>query len=428
MNSGLCFLRCGETGNDELSGNMTCGDVNDPAHPWSGVIMKSTCSLQRYQNSSECQTVRKLDLALERELPVFDRTQNVIYRSIACARCNNAVSCTSSNPSFSTPVNMTAVKKFLKEHPDCSWKYAPRNDKQQYKYCVLHDAPCALNSNHLRVLSTVKDLCLSYSMIFSIDNRFTYRNPHCALCNPDGLSLEDEFKPSVVAPLPILLDVSRGIPDTKAQKDPPPTIITGPPVQSYNLTSQLLNCTSNTTNCTVIFRNYNCEHFAVKNQSAQIRFSLNERHDVVLISQKQFLREKNAMKLQGNTIYILCQENQIERSRHDRQGGKEPKWYDSEVLIYVTFTGTLLSIISLLFLLYVYTYFQELRNLPGKCLISLSVALLCYQAIFLGTAKSREVATLCKVVAIFLHLFLLAAFSWMSVMAFDTASTFSVKG
>lgn len=139
MNSGLCFLSCGETGNGESSGNMTCGDVNDPAHPWSGVIMKSTCSLHRYQNSSECQTVRKLDLSLERELPVFDRTQNVIYRSIACARCNNAenvtfwglnVSCTSSNASFSTPVNMAAVKKFLKEHPDCSWKYAPRNDKQ----------------------------------------------------------------------------------------------------------------------------------------------------------------------------------------------------------------------------------------------------------------------------------------------------------
>lgn len=54
--------------------------------------------------------------------------------------------------------------------------------------------------------------------------------------------------------------------------------------------------------------------------------------------------------------------------------------------------------------------------------------MLFYQGIFLGTEKSREVATLCKAVAIFLHLFLLAGFSWMSVMAFDTASTFSVKG
>ena len=67
---------------------MTYEDVNDPDHSMSGVIMKSTCSLHKHQNSNECQTVRKLDLALERELALFDRTQNVIYRSIACVRCN----------------------------------------------------------------------------------------------------------------------------------------------------------------------------------------------------------------------------------------------------------------------------------------------------------------------------------------------------
>ena len=188
------------------------------------------------------------------------------------------------------------------------------------------------------------------------------------------------------------------------------------------------NCTSNTTNCTVTFKGYNCENFIVKNQSTQTRFLLNKSHNVIFISQKELLKENNAMKLQGNSVYILCPEHQTDQSELHGQGGKEPKWYDSAVLIYVTFTGTLLSIISLCFLLYVYLCFKELRNLPGKCLISLSVALLCYQVIFLGAAKLREVDTLCKAVAIFLHLFLLAAFSWMSVMAFDTASTFTVKG
>ena len=61
-------------------------------------------------------------------------------------------------------------------------------------------------------------------------------------------------------------------------------------------------------------------------------------------------------------------------------------------------------------------------------MINLSAALLCYQAIFLTLRKSTEVDALCKVVAIFLHFFILAAFAWMSVMAFDTANTFSTKG
>ena len=436
MNSALYFLSCDETDNNTSFENMTCGDVNKD--PWTGVIMKSTCSSRRYQNSNDCQIVRKLDLVLERELPVFDWTQNVTYRSIACARCNNAgnlsfwglyVSCTKTSESIPAPVNITTVKKFLKDHQDCSWKYAPRNGKQQYKDCVLHDVACASNPNKLPALSIVKELCSLYSMLFSTNEGLRYRNPHCALCHPSGRPESQGGVASIVPPLSILLDVSASIPDPKVQKVPPPIRISRPPVQDYNVTSQVSNCTSNTTNCTLTFQDYNCENFILaRNRSMQMRFNLNKSHAVIFISQKQFLQEENAMKLQGNSVYILCPENQTEQSGHGRQADKEPDSNGSAVLIYVTFTGTLLSIISLCFLLSVYLCFKELRNLPGKCLMSLSVALLFYQAMFLGTAKSREVAPLCKAVAILLHFFLLAAFSWTSVLAFDTASNFTVKG
>ena len=364
MNFGLCFLSCIETGNDASFENVTCGDVNNPDYPWSGVIMKSTCSLNNRQGISNCQsTVQRLHMALEKELPVFDLAQNVIYRSIACARCNNVgnmsfwgleISCRGSGGSFSTPVNITIVKKFLKERPDCSWRYAPRNGKQQHKSCVLHAAPCDTNPNHLPVLSVVKELCSLYSMVFLADYGLKYRNPHCALCNPDGRSLGGGNGPSVVPPLSILLDVSGSIPDPKEPKHPLTTLITGPAVQDYNLTSQVVNCISNTTNCTVTVRDYNCENFTAKNQSTQIRFSLNKSHDVILISPKQFLQDKNEMKLQGNSVYILCQENQTEHRGHGGQAEKEVKWQDSAVLIFVTLTGTLLSIISLCFMVYVY--------------------------------------------------------------------------
>ena len=136
---------------------------------------------------------------------------------------------------------------------------------------------------------------------------------------------------------------------------------------------------------------------------------------------KEIPFDKNAMVLQGNAVYILCPENPA------GQADKDPK-HGLTSLVYVTFVGTLLSIISLCFLLRVYSSFKELRNLPGKCLMSLSMALLCYQVIFLCTAKSTEVVALCKAVAIFLHFFILAAFAWMTVMGFDTANTFTVQG
>ena len=401
--------------------------------------MKSSCSSHSSHSKHSCQTVQQLNMTLQKELPVFDGAQNVTYRSIGCARCNSEgnlsywglnISCASSNISIASPVNITVVETFLKEHPDCSWKYAPRNLNQRYESCVLPDTQCA--SSQLGVLSVVKQLCSLYSMVLSVGKKITYRNPHCALCNPDGRPLapkknqgdfETESLPTT-PPLSILLDVSANIPEQREPKNQSPTLITGTPVQGYNPTA--ISCTSNTTNCTVNFGDYTCENFtSKKNQSTQIRFYLNKSHTIILISQKQILNEKNAGTLRGNTVYIVCPEQQV------GQGGpvdKDSSWHDSAVLIYMTLTGVLLSIVSLCFLLCVYLSFKELRNLPGKCLINLCFALLCYQAIFLGSAKSKEVDTLCKAVAIFLHFFLLAVFSWMSVMAFDTASTFTVQG
>lgn len=421
--------------------------------------MKSACGLHNRQGTSNCQNIQRLDMVLEKELPVFDWTQNATYRSIACARCNNAgnlsfwslgVICEFSSRSIASPLNITTVKKFLKEQPDCSWEYAPRNGKQQFKSCVLHDSSCALNSNHLRVLSVVKELCSLYSMVFSIGNRLKYRNPHCALCNPEGRSLKGYGHTiGIVPPLSILLDISASIPDPAdsysnsnshlisdfkgskihEKKNLSHMLMMGPSLQGYNLTSQVLTCFSTTSNCTVLFPGYNCENFTlVKNQPKQVKISDNKSYFAILITQTKFLQEKSAMKLQGNSVYILCPENKGGPSGNDDHFKTEPKLHNSAVLIYVTFTGTLLSIVSLCFLLCVYLCFTDLRNLPGKCLISLSVALLCYQTVFLGAVKSRNVDAVCKVVAIFLHFFLLAAFSWMSVMAFDTASTFTVKG
>ena len=94
----------------------------------------------------------------------------------------------------------------------------------------------------------------------------------------------------------------------------------------------------------------------------------------------------------------------------------------------ITSIGMPLSMALLFFLLIVYLSFKELRNLPRKCVINLCGALLCYHALFLSAEKSTEVPILCQAVAILLHFFVRSAFSWMTVMAKDTASTFTTTG
>lgn len=103
--------------------------------------MKSSCSLQpKSQDTNECQSIQDLNMTLDKELPVFDRSSNVTYRSIACAKCNNAgnlsfwgleiANCRS--PSLeSLQANVTAIKRFLKENDQCSWRYVPLSNLKQ---------------------------------------------------------------------------------------------------------------------------------------------------------------------------------------------------------------------------------------------------------------------------------------------------------
>ena len=405
---------------------MTCGDINHPLRS-NGVIMQSSCGSSDRQSANDCQPIQNLGMTLQKELPVFDGAQNVTYRSIGCARCNSGgnlsfwglnMSCRrSSAGSIASPLNINAVKRFLKEHPYCSWKYSPlRNLKQHHKSCVLHDTRCA--SYQLPVMSVVKELCYSYSMVFSFRVKrieLIYRNPHCALCNPGGNWKLRSYLDNVGGmppPWSILLDVSSNILNPEERKNSPPAI--NSVLETHDLKPQMFNCTSTIVNCTVTFEGQMCKVFtSVDNQSIQMPHLLNKNR-MILMTSTQNLFDNSTMDGKGNITYIFCPEH---------QGG-----HGSPILIYFTFVGILLSIISLCFLLSVYLSFKELRNLPGKCLINLCLALLCYKAIFLSISKSKEVDVLCKAVAIFLHFFILAAFSWMSVMAFDTANTFTVQG
>ena len=396
--------------------------------------MTSTCSSYSTHSTKDCLSVavQQLNMTLRKELPVFAWNHNVTYRSIACAKCNNEgntafwglnISCKRTDAQRKPPPNTTAVAKFLKEHKDCSWKYAPtENLTEHYRSCVARDSLCA--SNKLRVLAIVKELCALYSMVFTVFDQRSYRNPHCALCNPKGWRIPQKgIGIGSHAALSILLDMSTNVEDLTEPKNSKPTLHTESPIQGFNLSSQLLNCTSTVNNCTATIEGKSCKVLTLPtNLSNQVR-SISSNKSLMMVKTNQVSYDNEPMKLQGNTVYILCPEHQAEQTDSRKRYEN-----DNPVLNYITFTGMLLSMVSLCFMLIVYLSFQELRNLPGKCVINLSGALLCYQAIFLTLRKSTEVDALCKAGAIFLHFFILAAFAWMSVMAFDTANTFSTKG
>ena len=86
----------------------------------------------------------------------------------------------------------------------------------------------------------------------------------------------------------------------------------------------------------------------------------------------------------------------------------------------------IISLICLLIHLLVYSFVPKLRNLPGKCLMSLSFALFLTASSYIVSFNVQVSPDnlFCLSSALIRLYSLLAAFFWMSVMAFDVYKTF----
>ncbi len=99
-------------------------------------------------------------------------------------------------------------------------------------------------------------------------------------------------------------------------------------------------------------------------------------------------------------------------------------------LTIVTLIGIILSMVALVASFITYLVFKTLRNLPGKCVMSLIVAVFFSQFLLLITgddvAKSVSKAS-CTFLSVFLHYALLTTFSWTNALAFYLARTLGPK-
>ena len=103
-------------------------------------------------------------------------------------------------------------------------------------------------------------------------------------------------------------------------------------------------------------------------------------------------------------------------SPHDAIGG------------YITTVGLALSIACLSIVVITYVWFPKLRTVPGLVLLGLSLSLILHQALLLVSYLATSQSTACKGVAVLLHFMILSAFTWMTIMSYDVAKTFAMKG
>lgn len=100
---------------------------------------------------------------------------------------------------------------------------------------------------------------------------------------------------------------------------------------------------------------------------------------------------------------------------------------DDLALVILTWIGFIMSIIGLLVLFITYVIFKELRSLPGKNLMNLSISLCLAELLWLVGSTLDNYPTACTVVAIANHYFFLAFFGASSVIAFHSCLVFGRK-
>lgn len=128
-----------------------------------------------------------------------------------------------------------------------------------------------------------------------------------------------------------------------------------------------------------------------------------------VIGQGQFQRMPN-----GSVQY--CLENTAQSGRNLPKG-----------LDIITMVGTVLSIMSVLAVITTYTVFPKLRNMAGKSVLALSVALLMvFLLMCFGVVSSRSKG-LCKAVSAASHFFWLSIFFWMNALAIDLNRIFGSR-
>ncbi|XP_068753649.1 uncharacterized protein [Montipora capricornis] len=467
----LCRERVNPRGTP-LSQHEICRPVVKQHGPqYAGLAVRSTCP-RNWKDEivrRKCQSGNKSNLF--NDWPVFDRDRRITYRNVFCARCNGAVNAAywKLDAYCSKWFNTTAFNLsdfMLLTHAKCSVKIR-ESWVQDLKKCIPHFQDCS-DIGREKNASYCQSQCLGYAFpvcFMSNSKIIRFRNLQCALCNglkPSNLMIDCSipgWDPS--PPLTILFDFTSSFESRVTVKDEKMYLernfkqtwhcasdeVYDPYVGkcksivslhrsqivtnvSQNVQTVLIDFLSNTfvfrdkqtvsvdfmSNETIL-SNLNCT-FEVFNQSDYEQ----RPNGTVYIKPHHKIYGRTRYTIRGN-ILLLCVNFSRNATVVDKQRstGYLTKTMPTSLQI-MTFAGCITSMVSLLLLLATYTLFSELRNLPGRVIINLSISLLLYQGVFLAAMKTSSHEQ-CQVIAILLHYFVLCSFTWMNAMAYDVHKT-----
>ena len=435
-------------------GTFTCEEILEISK--STISFVNRCPL-KYGDAgirSECETTERNGLL---NVPVSDAVTNILYRNVYCAICHNVtkyiywlqkIYCRkmpiyhSSNETSPTPTPTESLQSF-KRNNLCLEEIKYFHPNFTHRVCKPHVSSCSEGWGD----GMYKGACASHTNFISAGGHY-YKNKYCALCNYEEAYVigpycscscreiqPDRITESVkMYSFSLIMDANSGGHYTESgaisagdmenigsdfstrERQCMPTEVydhfndmcralqcrlplqlhkgkCNPPASGFNTSSAALKCPLVALNAT--------EYESFENKSIWV-------HTLkILLAEDQY--QRNGSEVSICVPYVA----QVQMFKYDK------------IQAILSFIGQIISLTALAMNFLTYMLFPSLRNLPGKCILNLVLALFVAHLLFIvgvGQTGDRKV---CMAVAMVMHYCFLASFFWMNVLAFELWRTFT---
>lgn len=378
-------------------------------------------------------------------IPVTSLRTNITYRNFFCAYCNN---------------DMKKDIQFWEYKPFCYGdgsenSYLTLNSEEQVDYYIHnltknctkktilypHERgsstpsafirPCKQSLPSICPIGTPKDLaenCSSFGTAYRYVPRsdMIYRNSYCAQCqameNLENLTCLDPALRSSTFPM------------TQIRINPLSILFDPILLQRY------LNNQSNSQS--IYSMEYNCSkpnelYNLIEKRCSQISQS----HSELILSMKcshlmeTSIQSNETISYDNGSLYLInlsvyLSKDQYYHRQNDRILFCGDAWLStikpSSISLTFPFYRHILSIIStsisllcLLIFIIIFFLISSLHNLPGKCLLLLSMSLFLGQLTFISISNYPQYHSMCLISSILIHYFYLASFFWLLIISLN---------
>ncbi|CAF0796428.1 unnamed protein product [Adineta ricciae] len=373
-------------------------------------------------------------------IPVTSVESNITYRNYFCAYCNNELDTHIQYWRYIAicreDLNISSHEVILNKNEDVNYylNNLTGNCTKSVDYPQISglDRPSVFIRACKKVLprtcpigtpTELAQKCLLASNAYRYDNntRVTYPNQYCADCHrksPTQITCLDPTPPSGRIP-------------SKQRLFPPLSILFNPALLKRNFHSNLSNemiysVAYNCTKSTEYYHLFQKQCLPSPESHQQILLSFKCDHPVLTLD--KFIRFHNgSLYLINQSIYLtkhqyaLLNDHQVFFCADQRKRLRPTFPFYRHIL---SMFCTSISLFFLFLFMIVFRAISSLHNLPGKCLLCLSISIFLGQTIFLMTSDLHTLSLPCLIFGILIHYFYLSSFFWLFIIASGIHSTF----